>query len=99
MADYQLTDRANAELDQIYEYSILNFGLKKAREYFGGFHDCFAILAENPRMGRDYSHVKTGIRRHEYESHSIYYSITDTGILIVQVLHKNQDPGLNLLKK
>ncbi len=29
MADYQLTDKANAELDQIYEYSILNFGLKK----------------------------------------------------------------------
>jgi toxin ParE1/3/4 len=45
MADYKLSDEADAELDHIYEFSILNFGLEKAQEYLSGFHDSFSALA------------------------------------------------------
>ncbi len=96
MADYQLTEKARQELEGIYEYSILKFGLAKARSYVEGLHACFEILANNPRMGRDYSHVKKDYRRHEYESHSVYYKIIKTGVLITRVLGASQDPIKNL---
>ncbi len=97
MADYQLTKMAQRELDGIYEYSILNFGLKKARSYVKGLHACFATLGNNPRMGRDYSHVKEEYRRHEYERHSVYYKRTKTGVLITRILGPGQDPIRNLM--
>jgi len=92
MADYELTKLAQKELDGIYEYSILNFGMAKARSYVQGLHACFKTLADNPRMGRDYFHVKNDYRRHEYESHTVYYKITKAGVLVTRVLGSAQDP-------
>jgi toxin ParE1/3/4 len=97
MADYQLTKMAQRELEGIYEYSILNFGLEKARSYVKGLHACFGTLADNPSMGRDYSHVREKYRRHEYEQHSVYYKITKTGVLITRILGPGQDPIRNLV--
>src|SRR5436309_6768372 len=71
MASYQLTEDAEADVDGIYEYSILHFGLQQARDYVNSLHGCFGNLADNPRLGRDYSHVKANARRFEYQSHSV----------------------------
>jgi len=97
MADYQLTKKAQRELDGIYEYSILNFGLRKARTYVQGLHTCFVTLSDNPRMGRDYSHLKENYRRYEYERHSVYYKITKGGVLISRILGPGQDPIKNIV--
>ena len=74
MASYQLTEDAEADVDGMYEYSILHFGLQQARDYVNGLHGCFGHLADSPRLGRDYSHVKANVRRFEYQSHSVYYT-------------------------
>lgn len=97
MATYQLTKKAQRELEDIYEYSILNFGWDTAREYVAGLHTCFSLLADNPRMGRDYSHVKKAYRRYEHERHSVYYKITQTGVRITRLLGPGQDPITNLV--
>ena len=38
MADYRLSGKAASDLDGIYEYTIVNFGLDQARNYMNGFH-------------------------------------------------------------
>ncbi|WP_447969687.1 type II toxin-antitoxin system RelE/ParE family toxin [Nitrospira sp. M1] len=96
MATYQLTKKAEREFDKIYEYSILNFGLEPAQNYVNGLEVCFETLANNPRMGKDYSHVKKEYRRYEYEPHSVYYTITKTGVRITRILGPGQDPITNL---
>jgi toxin ParE1/3/4 len=48
MAVYSLSSKAAADLDGIYEYTILNFGLEQARMYLQGLHERFATLAEHP---------------------------------------------------
>ena len=92
MADYPLTPDADADLAAIYEYSILNFGLARARSYVLGLHHAFGLLGEFPRLGRDFSRVKPNCRRHDYASHLIYYRLEDDGVLILRVLHESQDP-------
>ena len=91
MAVYSLSAKAAADVSGIYEYTILNFGLKKAREYLTGLHERFENLAGNPMQGRRASELSPGLRRLEYESHVVFYLPKAKGIRIVRVLHQNMD--------
>ena len=93
MGKYKPTNRAENEIEDIYEYSILNYGTDTAREYVSGLHEKFEVLAENQGCGNDYAFIKSGLRRYEYRSHSIYYPSSWSGILIVRVLGNRQDPA------
>ena len=93
MEKYQLTIEAEFEIAEIYEYSILKFGLTIAREYVFGLHEKFDLLAVNQSWGSDYAFIKTGLCRFEYRSHSIYCQIHEKRILIVRILGNRQDPA------
>jgi toxin ParE1/3/4 len=96
MAIYKLTNKAEIEIENIYEYSIINFGLQVAQVYLLGLHDCFDLLADYQSFGTDYGFIEPGLFRYEYRSHSIYYQITEDGILIVRVLGSKQDPARHI---
>ncbi len=91
MAAYSLSDKAVSDLDGIYEYTILNFGLEQARAYLLGLHERFQILADNPGVGRSAAQLAPELRRHEYQSHIIFYIPKEAGVLIVRVLHTRMD--------
>ena len=91
MAVYSLSSKAAADLSRIYEYSILNFGLKQAREYLTGVHERFETLAESPLQGRSASELSPDLRRLEYESHVVFYVPMAKGVRIVRVLHQSMD--------
>lgn len=44
MAAYSLSAKAVADIDGIYEYTILDFGLEQARAYLLGLHERFEML-------------------------------------------------------
>ena len=91
MAVYSLSSKAAGDLDGIYEYTILNFGLKQAREYLTGLHEQFETLAKNPMQGRSASELSPDLRRLEYESHVVFFVPKAKGIRIVRVLHQSMD--------
>ena len=92
MTEYALTKTAERDFASIAAYTIEKFGISQARRYRNSLCRTLEFLAEHPRMGRDYSHVKEGFRRHEHERHVIYYKITDSGIVVLRLLHEHQDP-------
>lgn len=92
MAAYSLSEKAVSDLDGIYEYTILNFGLEQAQAYLVGLHERFQILADNPGIGRSAAQLAPGLRRHEYQSHIIFYIPKGQSALIVRVLHTHMDP-------
>jgi len=96
MGNYQLTKKAENEIGDIYEYSILNFGLAIAQEYVLGLHDCFNLLSENQSWGNNYSFITPDLHRYEYRSHSIYYQANENTTLIVRILGKRQDPARHI---
>ena len=91
MAAYSLSGKAVSDLDDIYEYTILNFGLEQARAYLLGLHERFQILADTPGIGRSAAQLAPKLRRHEHQSHIIFYIPEETGALIVRVLHARMD--------
>ena len=92
MAVYKLSSKAVADLDGIYEYTILNFGLEQAQAYLLGLHKRFQHLADNPNFGRNADQLAPRLRRYDYQSHVVFYIPTEQGVLIVRVLHERMDP-------
>lgn len=91
MAVYNLSVEAANDIASIYEYSIEQFGLKRAGAYMADMQDRFQSLANNPSLGRDASELVSGIRRFVSDSHVIFYAPTDNGILVVRVLNQSMD--------
>jgi len=91
MGNYSLSKKADFDLEKIYEYGILNFGLKRAKLYIMGLHERFENLANSPRFGRCAYQIAPELRRFEYKSHVIFYIPIDTGIFIVRILGDNMD--------
>ncbi|MEQ1845167.1 MAG: type II toxin-antitoxin system RelE/ParE family toxin [Nitrospira sp.] len=91
MASYSLSSKAAADLEDIYEYTIIHFGLEQARVYLLAMHARFQMLAEQPTQGRKADELAPGLRRVEYQSHVVFYIPKDHGVLIVRVLHLRMD--------
>ncbi len=70
MAGFRLTIRAEADVEAIYEYSILNFGLQRAGTYFDSLFARFALLADYPALGQDSGDIAPGLRRFRADSPS-----------------------------
>lgn len=87
MNDYRLSRRAEADLDDIFFSGIELFGLPQALKYRDSLKRCFALLAQNPRMGRRSPTIRAGLRRHEHGSHVILYKDQKHGVLIVAIVH------------
>lgn len=93
MATYRLTAEAEDDLQGIADYTFDTFGPAQAEAYSLGLRNCFASLVDNPLLGRDYGFLRPDLRRYEHASHSVYYRVEDTGILVLRVLHRRMDPA------
>ncbi|WP_117191913.1 type II toxin-antitoxin system RelE/ParE family toxin [Rhizobium terrae] len=87
MPEYRLTPRAEAEIVNIIRYGIERFGVLQARRYADDLTHCFELLAENPRMGRSAPDFGEAVCRHTHARHIILYEITDSGVMILAVVH------------
>jgi toxin ParE1/3/4 len=88
----EFADEARADIRSINSYTIRNWGTRQARAYVAGLRNFCAELARMPAAGTDASWLAPGLRRFPYESHVIYYRQTPDGIVIIALIHKNQDP-------
>jgi len=89
MAEYQLSNKADEDLTGIYLFSYRRFGEARADAYLLALEERFSLLASQPRLGRRVDHVRTGYLRYEHASHSIFYRLTENGIMVMRVLHQS----------
>jgi toxin ParE1/3/4 len=82
---------ARAELAQIYDYSVAEFGREVAEVYLEGLRVTVDRLLEFPFMGAIYPDVKPEVRVMLHRSHRVFYRIEGEMILIVRILHKMRD--------
>ncbi len=87
----RLSKRADLDIDEILDYSVATFGEDAAFRCYQSLKNCFSNLDGNPGMGREADYLRAGLRRFEHESHIVFYTIIEAGILIVRVLHKSRD--------
>lgn len=88
---YKLSEAAASDIERILDWSLAEFGLAQTDEYYRSMSACMDGLAENPAMGLSIDDIRAGYRRFPHQSHAIFYTQMDWGILIVRVLHKRMD--------
>ena len=86
MAVYDLSEEALKDLDRLYEYGVLTFGLSQADEYYDGLLLRFQEIATTPLLYPAVDHISEGYRMTVYKAHSIYYRVTDQSVYIVRLL-------------
>ena len=91
MADLRTAPAARADLREIARYSKAAFGAAVAREYLDGLTTIFSLLSARPMIGAAERDLGASIRSFGYRSHRIYYTVEESGVLIVRVLHHARD--------
>ena len=91
MASYRLSDRAEAELVEVYDYTEETFGEYQADGYLSGLDRTFGLLADFPDIGRACDELRVGYRRFRFQSHFVFYTVEPDGIVIRAVLHGGRD--------
>ena len=71
MAKYRLTDRARADLIDIYGFTEGKFGAYQAEASYAGLIRTFGLLADIPRIGQPVDELAAGYRRFRFQSHLI----------------------------
>lgn len=91
MGSYSVSERARSKLVEIYAHTELNFGRLQADAYHAGFEKLFELIASFPGMGRSADELKPGYRRYRHQSHYIFYTLADDGVVIQTILHAAQN--------
>lgn len=86
MASYELSRAADADLERLYTFGILNFGVALADEYYDGLIARLQQITEMPNLYPVITIAKQSYRRSVYGSHSIYYTAKTEGVFVVRVL-------------
>ena len=87
---YVLSDNADIDVDNIFEYTISEFGVDKAIEYHKGLINLFIQLTNFPEEGKSRREIRDGLRSIVYVSHTVFYRILADHIRIVRILHQSQ---------
>lgn len=94
MKFYELSEAADKDLEEIFDFTNDKFGTEQAIKYLSAFEEVFNNLVLQPETGRERNELKKGLRSISQERHIIFYRVLKDHIRIVRVLHSSRDlPG------
>jgi toxin ParE1/3/4 len=96
MAEYRLGPRARFDLDELFGYTVVRWGLPQAQRYTDLIEAACADLAQAPQQAQDCSHVRPGYRRRSVGQHVIYFRVTRYGIAVIRILHQRMEAARHL---
>lgn len=88
---YVLSETAELDIDEIFDYDNYKFGSEQAINYLIGLQSHFEALCKHPEVGRIKNKLKIGFLSFPYQSHIIFYRIMDTHIRIIRMIHGSRD--------
>lgn len=87
----ELSRKAQADLDDIRDYSIAHYDLERAIAYLDAVEQTFRRLVDFPEMGAAHSALRSGIRSLGCQRHRIFYVIEERCVLILRIVHQAAD--------
>lgn len=96
MAECRLSPRAQRDLDGIFDYTVVQWGLPQALRYTDLIESACADLAEAPQQAQSCAYIRPSYWRRSVEQHVIYFRPTSYGIAVVRILHHRMDVNRHL---
>lgn len=92
MTGYLLSPAAQADIEQIWDYTEQRWGQAQAERYVLAIRDACEELALSERPSRPADDIRSGYRQADLGSHILFFRRLDTGLLdIVRILHQRMD--------
>lgn len=91
MPRLRISPEAQRDIDEIYLYGALRYGLGQADGYLAGMQNLLDTVARNPQMAREREEIRPPIRLLRYEAHHLFYDVIDGGVVLQRVLHHSTD--------
>lgn len=92
MANFELSELAKIDLQDIFKYGVAQWGLRQAETYYNALFDHLEIIAADPYRYPAVEHIKTDCHRSVFRSHAIYFQIDGDDVLIIGII-RSQDPA------
>ncbi len=92
MAKFQLLNRAVDDLTEIWNYTFDEWSERQADKYYKTLIDTCSELARNPRLGKSYQTISSGLVGFKSGEHIIFYLIlAEKEIEVVRILNGSMD--------
>lgn len=88
---FVLSQAAEADLDDIWQYTVATWGVDQAISYTRQFQTAFTRLAAGVVSGRSAEDIRTGYLKITVGKHVAFYLIKAEQIEIIRILHQRMD--------
>lgn len=92
MANFELSFEAKADLKEIHQYGVREWGEALADRYFTELFERLHEVGDDPYRFPTAHHVQVGYRRSVFRSHAIYFEITG-GVVEIMTILRSQSPN------
>lgn len=87
----ELSRKAQADLDDIRDYSLEQFGVEQAIKYLDAIEQTFRRLLDHPQIGSRQIDIGEAVRSYPVGDHRIFYEARPGQVHVIRVLHKAMD--------
>lgn len=91
ISSYILSDIAENDVSDIYDYTHGTHGPKQAADYLNGLDGALSALVQQPGLGRSRSEIRDELYSFPYRHHVIFYRMMPDHLRIVRILHARRD--------
>ena len=91
MSDYVLSPEAILDLQNIYDFTVEEWGEAQAEKYLNEIYVVFERLVQNSGIGRFRAELGNGLRSIPAGAHIIFFQPLQSDVAIIRVLHGARD--------
>ena len=92
MAKVVFRKKAVEDLNDIWTYTFNEWSEEQADKYYEILESACLKIGRNPRIGKSYKEIHTGLLGFGTEKHIIFYQINEIDeIEVIRILHKQMD--------
>lgn len=94
-----ISQRAEADLREIWRWTYANFGEQQADCYLDELEAGMRECAAAPESGKDRESLRQGYRSRRIRKHVVFYTWSTDQVLVQRVLHSSMDFESHLLEE
>lgn len=98
MLKIKLSPQAIIDLEEIYDFTALTWGIKQADKYQDELYSRMESISKNPLIGSLYYFKHGDYRKVNINRHIILYRQNDKECIVVRILHERMDLETKLRK-
>jgi toxin ParE1/3/4 len=91
-------EKALADLADIFDFTVAVWGLEQARRYLHALRQQCQAIGMGVVSGRSAGNIQSGLYRHTYGRHIIFFSKSEASIEIIRILLQSMDAKSRLSK-